>query len=147
MTDVLLKCVKEGGKLRVKIISPGYNPRANCQFPRDLRLENRIFSVPASNILVANTRGRFFYRVSKYNIQIIGDDETIRQNMQVQVDRVYEIPECCVCMDGESTMVFVPCGHLCVCAECANALRLDYNRRCPMCRTSTSHIINKNDLS
>lgn len=55
MDNVYLKCIKESGKLRVKIISPGYNQNANCQFPRDMRVENRVFCVPANNISVANT--------------------------------------------------------------------------------------------
>jgi hypothetical protein len=31
---VILECVKEGAKLRVKMKSPGYLINSNCQFPR-----------------------------------------------------------------------------------------------------------------
>lgn len=38
MEDIVrFKCVKEFGKLRIKIISQGYNPYANCQFPKNIR--------------------------------------------------------------------------------------------------------------
>lgn len=36
--ECILKCVKEGSKLRIKIISDGYLNSANCQFPRALRV-------------------------------------------------------------------------------------------------------------
>lgn len=41
--------------------------------------------------------------------------------------------ECAVCMVSRTSHVFVPCGHLCVCAACAGAIQKT-NRRCPLCR-------------
>lgn len=145
MNNIYLKCIKECGKLRIKIISHGYNQNANCQFPRNLRVENRIFIVPAQDISVANTQGRFFYRIAKHNIQIIEDNEPIQQN--INLDKIYEIYECCICMDNESNMIFVPCGHLCICMICADTIRNQHNTRCPMCRTITNIIIDKKQLT
>jgi predicted DNA-binding WGR domain protein len=34
---VVVECVSEGGKVRVRVVSPGYNPAWNVQFPRNLR--------------------------------------------------------------------------------------------------------------
>jgi Ca-activated chloride channel family protein len=42
---VNLQCVKDGGKLRVKIITSGYNNNANCQFPRAIRADGKMFRV------------------------------------------------------------------------------------------------------
>ncbi|KAL0158701.1 hypothetical protein M9458_046777 [Cirrhinus mrigala] len=36
---------------------------------------------------------------------------------------------CKVCMDKLVSMVFIPCGHLVVCTDCAASLR-----HCPICR-------------
>ncbi|XP_060069244.1 baculoviral IAP repeat-containing protein 3-like [Ylistrum balloti] len=36
---------------------------------------------------------------------------------------------CKICMDKNSNTVFLPCGHLATCAECASSLRT-----CPLCR-------------
>uniref|UniRef100_A0A8C8RAG4 RING-type E3 ubiquitin transferase n=1 Tax=Pelusios castaneus TaxID=367368 RepID=A0A8C8RAG4_9SAUR len=47
-----------------------------------------------------------------------------------QLRRLQEERMCKVCMDKDVSIVFVPCGHLVVCAECAPSLR-----RCPICRT------------
>uniref|UniRef100_A0A8C4W0M0 RING-type E3 ubiquitin transferase n=1 Tax=Gopherus evgoodei TaxID=1825980 RepID=A0A8C4W0M0_9SAUR len=49
---------------------------------------------------------------------------TEEQLRQLQEERM-----CKVCMDKDVSIVFIPCGHLVVCAECAPSLR-----RCPICR-------------
>jgi hypothetical protein len=41
----LVKCISEGGRLRVKVISPGYDPEKNCQFPTFLREDGKVFMV------------------------------------------------------------------------------------------------------
>jgi hypothetical protein len=33
----VLECFKDGGKLRVRVISPGYNQNWRCQFPKGIR--------------------------------------------------------------------------------------------------------------
>lgn len=37
-------------------------------------------------------------------------------------------PKCNICLDGENTIAFVPCGHM-VCSRCSS-----YITRCPTCR-------------
>ena len=71
---VRLKCVKEGSKLRVRIISAGYNPRANCQFPRAIRVEGREYTYPATDVVFAESaQHKFFYRImKKNNIEVLG---------------------------------------------------------------------------
>nr|XP_043868455.1 E3 ubiquitin-protein ligase LRSAM1 isoform X1 [Solea senegalensis]XP_043868456.1 E3 ubiquitin-protein ligase LRSAM1 isoform X1 [Solea senegalensis] len=41
--------------------------------------------------------------------------------------------ECVVCMETESQVIFLPCGHVCCCQVCNNALQ-----NCPLCRSSIS---------
>lgn len=45
---------------------------------------------------------------------------------------------CSVCLIQDATRAFVPCGHFCVCSECANRLRDD---RCPLCRQEFTEIV------
>ena len=47
---VRLQCFKDGKKLRVRIITPGYNSSANCLFPKAIRQEGKIYEVPSSAI-------------------------------------------------------------------------------------------------
>ncbi|NXT10728.1 BIR7B protein, partial [Prunella fulvescens] len=48
-----------------------------------------------------------------------------------QLRRLREERMCKVCMDKDVSVVFVPCGHLVACEECALNLRL-----CPICRAA-----------
>ena len=144
---IRLKCVKEGNKLRVKIISPGYSPDANCQFPRDIRVENREYLVPPEDIIFSEMRCKFFYRVKKNNIQVVsqkieglkvyGDDENDSEHLK----------ECCVCMMDRSTepdinfVIFAPCGHYCCCSKCAQKLS-----NCPICRAKVQQLVTKSQL-
>ena len=135
---VELECIRAGSKLRVRVISPGYNPNANCQFPRALRLEGRKFRVPREALrFAAGPQGTFFYRVSTKNIEVI--EPTIDTSNLT----VYNVsPECVVCMSSESDIVFIPCGHFCTCAECGAKL----NRRCPMCRAGIEAMVHSSQL-
>ena len=54
-----VECVKEGSKLRVRVVSAGYHADWYCQFPRDLRVEGARFVVDE---LREATQGGF-YRV------------------------------------------------------------------------------------
>jgi len=55
---VILECVKEGAKLRVRVVSPGYNKSFNCQFPRNIRVEGARYIVDE----VREVQGGGFYR-------------------------------------------------------------------------------------
>ena len=55
--SVKLKCIKDGGKLRVRPISGSYDREKNCKFPKNLRVEGAIFEVDG----LEETRG--FYQV------------------------------------------------------------------------------------
>ncbi|CRL08548.1 CLUMA_CG021233, isoform A [Clunio marinus] len=39
--------------------------------------------------------------------------------------------ECVICMDAQTRVIFLPCGHLCCCIDCSTSLV-----ECPMCRAS-----------
>lgn len=144
MSDtVYLQCVNEKNKIRVRIISKGYNKNANCQFPRNLRVPGRKFSVPASSIKVASGRaGTFFYRVSNKSITIVNDEQIPNTNTQMP-STIYESETCCVCMDLACDIVMVDCGHLCMCHECSPRY---IESTCPMCRSYIQSRIHKNQL-
>ena len=54
-----LACVREGGKLRIKVRSDGYDPTKNVQFPRALRAEGAVYVVDGLEL----SGDRTFYRV------------------------------------------------------------------------------------
>jgi Ca-activated chloride channel homolog len=59
-SGVVVECVREGGKLRVRAASDGYNPAFNVQFPRSIRQEGARYVVEA---LTPSSDGGF-YRAS-----------------------------------------------------------------------------------
>ncbi len=44
-SGILVKCFRESGKLRIRVISEGYNPKFNVQFPRSIREEGVVYVV------------------------------------------------------------------------------------------------------
>ena len=138
MNDLVeLKCVKEGSKLRVKIISPGYLSYANVQFPRDLRIDGRKFKVKSNYINLVTQKGRWFYSVKKRNeIEIVnGVTEEQIKNLHIYED---ESDECSICMDNNKNTVFYPCGHYYVCTGCSKKITV-----CPYCKKSIEMKIDK----
>lgn len=58
-SGIVLKCVKENSKLRVKVLSAGYHADWNVQFPKDLRKEGDSYIVKE----VVESQGGGFYRI------------------------------------------------------------------------------------
>lgn len=141
--DVLLKCVKEGSKLRVKIISDGYFNDANCQFPKDVRKEGRIFKVKAKDVQLAEGKaGKYFYRV-KSGIEIYNEGNNLLPSDVTKV-KIYEDKkdsDCAVCLTVPKTTVIVPCGHFYTCNSCARQLD-----KCPICRGGITKLIDKTKM-
>jgi hypothetical protein len=48
--------------------------------------------------------------------------------------------ECVICMTEPKDTAVLPCRHMCMCSECAKALRLQSNK-CPICRHSIDSLI------
>ncbi|TKY54047.1 E3 ubiquitin-protein ligase LUL3 [Spatholobus suberectus] len=48
--------------------------------------------------------------------------------------------ECVICMTEPKDTAVLPCRHMCMCGECANALRLQSNK-CPICRQPIEELI------
>lgn len=63
------------------------------------------------------------------DIKYIPTEEVSDLPVEEQLRRLQEERTCKVCMDQEVSVVFIPCGHLVVCKDCAPSLR-----KCPICR-------------
>lgn len=50
---------------------------------------------------------------------------------------------CVICLDSKANQILIPCGHMCLCAACTNALTTDAdtNNTCPLCQQKTQNII------
>jgi hypothetical protein len=128
---VYLHCIKEGSRFRVKITSPNYNNNANCQFPKDIRKEGYIYSVPREDIKFSRgPRGTFFYRIPKKNIKVVNEEVPSKyKDLRIFGDDD-EDKTCVVCLDVDRELVYIPCGHFVSCKNCSTHID-----KCPMCRT------------
>lgn len=55
------------------------------------------------------------------------------QELEANLNQLAGQDKCCVCMDAPKNTAFIPCGHRCACAKCAENMR-SVSRRCPVCR-------------
>ena len=142
MEKIVLICVKEKSKLRIKFESYTnlegkvyynvYNNRYNCRFPRDLRVEGRRFEIPKSALSLSVLGSTPFYNINKSSIKILDDAP-----LEIP-DKVYTCDECVICMDVAPNVVCLPCAHACMCKECYGYMS---DKRCPICRSGITGTI------
>jgi hypothetical protein len=134
---VFLKCVKQSGKLRIKVTSDGYLKSANTQFPRDLRKEGCCYRVLVEDIKLLRTRGQYFYSVKKRSsILIVSEEDVIISSADLSKIKIHtddDSDECVICMVDKKQIVFGPCGHYFSCKTCSEKCVL-----CPICRCAVT---------
>ena len=140
---VYLTCVKSQGKLRVRITSPGYLTTANCQFPRDLRVEGRTFRVKPSAVKLMTARNKYYYCIKNAkDIEIVQPADIPKlPPPKIKVYQDTEQEECLICYDAAKEAVFNPCGHFYTCHACSKRCKT-----CPVCRHPVVSVIDKNEL-
>lgn len=141
---VRLRCTKISNKLRVRIVSPGYNHESNCQFPTAIRKEGLEYLVPETDITFSERANRkFFYRIGKRHITIVDPISAVPAN--VAIEKVFgdddNDTDCCICLATEKDVVFAPCGHYSCCNPCAVKLK-----DCPMCRAAIKQIVKRDQI-
>ena len=152
MEYVLLQCVTEKKKLRVKMLSSQpFIKGCNCQFPRDIRQEGLYFVVKSSGIAL---RTNFYTMLKKDNIVLMTFDlnEVKKYIDDLGLDKVKMIiygdddddMQCSICMDDEKekSMIFVNCGHFIACDTCAPLFK-----KCPMCNAAIVSLLKRTDIA
>ncbi|NP_001090613.1 uncharacterized protein LOC100036859 [Xenopus laevis] len=81
------------------------------------------------NCLQKHDPNLFRQLFTKQSLKCISLDDNSDSSMEEQLRRLQEERTCKICMDQEVSIVFIPCGHLVVCKDCAPSLR-----KCPICR-------------
>ena len=135
MAHIILKCIKENGKLRIKFDSyvdingkkhkDVYNNNLNCRFPKNIREEGRYYKISPEDLKITSRSNSVpFYSVKGKSVKIINVLETVE---------VYKAAECVCCMDARPDITLLPCGHHCTCQNCYEIMRHKHNS-CPLCR-------------
>lgn len=134
MKYINLECILIKKKLRVRVITNGYNNKANCRFPRKLRLDGRQYKIKSDNIKTCETKNNKFYYIVKGDIEIIKD---------YKPEKIYDSSLCAVCLNAEAQMCYIPCNHMCICLDCDKQYNCD---KCIMCRSEILRKINKDNF-
>ena len=146
---VIFKCVMEGRRLRVKIITQGYNKEANCQFPRAIRRYGGLYEAPRSAVSFgAGPRGKFFYRVNARLVKVLEGPEST-EVIEAKVNKIYEDEEntdCVICLTNPHELVYVPCGHFCSCVTCHSRMWGMDKRVCPLCRANITLAVTRDQI-
>lgn len=152
MSYVLLKCVKEGSRLRVKMMSSApFIKGINCQFPRNIRqeglyyvlksedisLKTNFYSAMGKNIIIHQTFN--IEEIKNYINDLDNTDNKIKPRVIFGDD---EEPECIVCLTENKTIVFSPCGHYCCCSDCSKQCK-----KCPLCRGNILSMLNRSEIT
>jgi|SRR5579862_364514 Zinc finger, C3HC4 type (RING finger) len=138
---VTAKCVSEKGKLRIKLTDPNYNSLANCQFPRDIRVEGAEYLIPIENITFnENNKFKFFYRIKKTGIKRVEDEK-----ISIKIFEEGEDEKCVICFDLNKSVIFIPCGHYATCQSCSSSIKNNSNDSftCPICRTVVQKAVDR----
>jgi hypothetical protein len=151
---IILKCVKENSKLRVKFhcfinsdnqqYTNVYNNNYNCKFPKDIRRVGAYYKVNDGDITLSALKEKPFYSIKRTNIVTMTETEINNLLHPPTVDissiQIFDAGECVICLSSESAIVFLPCAHRCVCSGCNASLKnMRYN--CPVCRRDIKEAI------
>ena len=79
-----------------------------------------------------NIEGDFFVCIN-VDAMVIPDDDSNDEGVYYNiVKKTITEPECIICFENKSNILFLECFHLCVCNVCDSKGRFN---RCPLCRT------------
>ena len=137
-----------------KIFNNVYNNHYNCQFPKNIRENGKFYEINDNDMIIVDIESKTpFYKIKKNNIRILNDEESkiYQKNsenknekdiLDISKLKIFDIAECVVCLSVSSSIIFIPCAHMCVCSDCYDGIKKTKNC-CPLCRRNiTKTIIN-----
>jgi hypothetical protein len=166
---IILECILDKNKLRIrfnsyiddegKIFYNVYNNEYNCQFPKDIRKNGTFYKIDDNDLIIIESENKMpFYKIkNKKNILILNDEESsiyksnytsdfIKKDiLDISTLKIFDISECVVCLSTSSSIIFIPCAHMCVCNDCYNGIKKTKNC-CPLCRKDIKKIIFNNKV-
>lgn len=119
-------------------VTPEYHAKVFHKFINDALVEAEMASCialhwrSAEEVKYRKEHGLLFGKLHK-QVEKKGEAKTQTEDSSSDDDRT-----CVVCMDGERTHAFVPCGHLILCSLCAKKGRFLDKTQCPVCCTECS---------
>lgn len=154
MGKIILKCVEEKRKLRIKfhcyINDEGkeyrnvYNNLYNCRFPKNIRVDGKHYEIDERDLTTVAMSGKApFYRISSKAIKILENYNVTPPDLKNDVEsmRIFAVDECVICLCELPTSIFIPCGHQVCCKACTSMLsKKSDSNKCPICRANIVNI-------
>ena len=63
------------------------------------------------------------------------ENQELNHELRNLKESTEELQKCKICMEGKLEIVFIPCGHLFSCTNCAPSCK-----NCPLCRKPAKHM-------
>ena len=142
---IYVQCVKVGPKIRLRIVnSTNYNKNWNCQGPRSIRVEGRVYRIdnPTVKVMYGGDKKASFYKLSNdvsiYQQVMEGVKKTVTKEDLAKIGlKVFEETDCIICLAEKPNLVFDICGHLAICGGCHKISK--FSNKCPMCNTNNKN--------
>ena len=77
--------------------------------------------------------------VAENEVDLEKMDSVAKGDIQIGTDQD-DSKECCICLDAPAAYIFVPCLHMCVCANCQIPYADGTEKECPMCRETFTKV-------
>lgn len=152
MEYVLLQCVKEKSKLRVKMISSQpFIKGINCQFPRNIREEGKYYVVKSGSIAL---KKNFYSAMQKDSVVCSTFDmeeikkyinEVAATNNKINPTVIYGDDDdfgCVMCLGDDKDIIFAPCGHFITCDSCSKLCQ-----KCPLCNVKITGLLQRDEIA
>lgn len=135
------KCFRDKGKLRYRIISPGYSHDAIILLHANYRKTGREFLIHPQDLQIKKVSGKFLFKVDPIKIDWLGAFDTAsKEEIQMPEDKNYLT--CWMCKEKKGELkIFSPCGHRFCCPKCASGIE-----NCSLCKVRIENIISNEDL-
>ena len=80
--------------------------------------------------------GFFLYTNNNVKLVIIAQERpSLEENNEIKkinINKIYKIKECVICLTNPPNVLFCDCGHICICEKCIEIKHFD---KCPICKT------------
>lgn len=126
-----------------RILDHIFNPRTQSHLSAETNeseeaiqsIEHATPAAPRPEPLSENSTNNVPDNSASLNVSGLDEQQLTEVSAQLSLEeenrKLKDARSCKVCMDAEVAVVFLPCGHLVACAQCAIGVYA-----CPMCRTS-----------
>jgi len=118
------------------------NPVNGSMQSNNLNINNYLSQVNNLFEFFVNPLKKIIANLKNEIIKLKNEIKDKEKKIKEKEDRIEELDKkCSVCFTNKSNIIFIPCGHLCMCNNCNNRCT-QYNMSfCPICRSNGTRYV------